>query len=45
MAEIKAPNRVKELYVKSVVPALVKQFGYKNVNQVPKLVYWNALAT
>lgn len=38
MAEIKAPNRVKELYVKSVVPALVKQFGYKNVNQVPKLV-------
>ncbi len=34
----KTPNRVKELYVKSVVPALVKQFGYKNVNQVPKLV-------
>ncbi len=34
----KTPNRVKELYVKNVVPALVKQFGYKNVNQVPKLV-------
>lgn len=34
----KTPNRVKEYYVKSVVPALVKQFGYKNVNQVPKLV-------
>lgn len=34
----KTPNRVKELYVKNVVPALIKQFGYKNVNQVPKLV-------
>lgn len=34
----KTPNRIKELYVKSVVPALVKKFGYKNVNQVPKLV-------
>lgn len=32
------PNRIKELYVKSVVPALIKKFGYKNVNQVPKLV-------
>ena len=31
-------NRVKELYVKTVVPALVKKFNYKNVNQVPKLV-------
>ncbi len=34
----KTPNRVKELYLKNVVPALIKQFGYKNVNQVPKLV-------
>ncbi len=34
----KTPNRIKELYEKSVVPALVKKFGYKNVNQVPKLV-------
>ncbi len=34
----KTPNRIKELYVKSVVPALVKKFGYKNINQVPKLV-------
>ena len=37
----KAPateNRVKELYVKTVVPALIKKFNYKNVNQVPKLV-------
>ena len=31
-------NRVKELYVKTVVPALIKKFNYKNVNQVPKLV-------
>ena len=35
MAEI---NRVKELYLKTVVPALIKKFNYKNVNQVPKLV-------
>ncbi len=34
----KTPNRVKELYDKTVVPALVKKFNYKNVNQVPKLV-------
>ena len=34
----KAPNRVKELYVNTVIPALVKKFNYKNVNQVPKLV-------
>ena len=34
----KTPNRVKELYEKTVVPALVKKFNYKNVNQVPKLV-------
>lgn len=31
-------NRVKENYVKNVIPALMKRFGYKNVNQVPKLV-------
>ena len=31
-------NRVKELYVNTVVPALIKKFNYKNVNQVPKLV-------
>ena len=34
----KAPNRIKELYKDTVVPALVKKFNYKNVNQVPKLV-------
>lgn len=32
------PNRVKEAYDKNVVPALMKKFNYKNVNQVPKLV-------
>ncbi len=30
-------NRVKDNYVNVVVPALIKKFGYKNVNQVPKL--------
>lgn len=31
-------NRIKELYDNTVVPALVKKFNYKNVNQAPKLV-------
>lgn len=35
MAEV---NRIKELYTKTVVPALIKKFNYKNVNEVPKLV-------
>ena len=30
-------NRVKERYVKEVVPALQKEFAYKNINEVPKL--------
>lgn len=30
-------NRVKANYEEVVVPALIKKFGYKNVNQVPKL--------
>lgn len=34
----KTPNRVKELYKNTVVPALIKKFGYKNVMEVPKLV-------
>ena len=34
----KVPNRIKELSDNTVVPALVKKFNYKNVNQVPKLV-------
>lgn len=39
MAEnIKTPNRVKAMYDSTVVPALIKKFNYKNVNQVPKLV-------
>jgi large subunit ribosomal protein L5 len=29
--------RLKEHYRKSIVPALIKEFGYKNVNAVPKL--------
>ena len=28
-ASVKAPNRVKELYDKTVVPALIKKFNYK----------------
>ena len=31
-------NRVKVLYDQTVIPAMVKKFNYKNVNQVPKLV-------
>ncbi len=38
MAEKAYKNRVKEQYETEVVPYLVKKFGYKNVNQVPKLV-------
>ncbi|NWF57167.1 MAG: 50S ribosomal protein L5 [Syntrophaceae bacterium] len=30
-------TRVKEMYLKEVVPALMKTFGYKNRMQVPKL--------
>ena len=30
--------RLKELYLKTVVPALVKEFGYKNIMAVPKIV-------
>jgi large subunit ribosomal protein L5 len=30
-------NRVKEKYQKDVVPALTKEFGYKNVMAVPRL--------
>lgn len=29
--------RLKDKYAKEVVPALVKEFGYKNTNQAPKL--------
>ncbi len=37
-AVVKTPNRIKELYDKTVVPALIKKFNYENVNQTPKLV-------
>jgi len=30
-------NRVKERYIKDVVPAMQKEFAYKNINEVPKL--------
>lgn len=30
-------NRLKEKYVKEVVPALEKEYGYKKINEVPKL--------
>ncbi len=30
-------NRLKEKYLKEVVPALEKEYGYKNINEVPKL--------
>lgn len=29
--------RMKDKYVSEVVPALIKEFGYKNVNEVPKI--------
>jgi large subunit ribosomal protein L5 len=31
------PARLKKKYAEEVVPALMKEFGYKNQNQVPKL--------
>src|SRR5262245_18076458 len=30
-------SRLRERYVKDVVPALTKEFGYKNVNAVPRI--------
>ena len=38
MAEKVYKSRVKEAYDKEVVPYLIKKFGYKNINEVPKLV-------
>ena len=34
----KEQNRIVTKYKQEVVPELVKEFGYKNVNEVPKLV-------
>jgi len=31
-------NRLYEMYKSEIVPALMKEFGYKNVNEVPKIV-------
>ena len=31
-------NRIFAKYKQEVVPALIKEFGYKNFNEVPKLV-------
>jgi large subunit ribosomal protein L5 len=33
----KTPPRLKEHYKKNVIPKLVKEFGYKNINQVPRV--------
>ncbi len=33
----KTPARLREHYTKDVVPALVKEFGYKNANAVPRV--------
>ena len=29
--------RLKKFYKETVVPQLIKEFGYKNINEVPKL--------
>ena len=31
-------NRISQMYKDEIVPSLMKEFGYKNVNEVPKLV-------
>lgn len=35
--ETGAVNRLRAIYKKTVVPALIKEYGYKNVNEVPRL--------
>ncbi|HSB43507.1 MAG TPA: 50S ribosomal protein L5, partial [Nitrospira sp.] len=35
--ESKHKPRLRDMYQQQVVPALMKEFGYKNVMQVPKL--------
>ena len=37
MVEIMEETRLKTIYKKEVIPALMKRFEYKNVHQVPKL--------
>jgi large subunit ribosomal protein L5 len=35
--EVQAMARLKEYYKKEVIPSLQKEYGYKNINQVPKI--------
>ena len=35
--KIETGIRLKDKYLSEVVPALIKEFGYKNVNEVPKI--------
>ncbi len=35
---MKEQNQTAKRFKKEIVPALIKEFGYKNVNEVPKLV-------
>lgn len=35
---MKEQNQTAKRYKEEIVPALIKEFGYKNVNEVPKLV-------
>ena len=37
MAKAKTGIRLKDKYLNEVVPALEKEYGYKNINEVPKL--------
>ena len=30
-------NRLQDFYKKEVIPALQKELGYKNINEVPKI--------
>ena len=38
---MKEQNHIVKRYKEEIVPALMKEFGYKNVNEVPKLVKIN----
>lgn len=35
--KVESGIRLKDKYVNEVVPALLKEFGYKNINEVPKI--------
>lgn len=42
MAEVLKPhksevNRLSTAYVNEIIPAMIKEFGYKNINEVPKI--------